>query len=71
MGLDYSDTLLVKEIRAAVKSGNRANADAFNRIAEALEALTKEVKGLREDLNPSPLDKPAKLPQPANKGTTP
>lgn len=38
--------------------------DGFNRVASALEALTKEIKGLRADLNPK-LDKPAKLPAPA------
>ncbi len=37
---------------------------AFNAIANALTALTSEVKGLREDLSPQ-LDKPAKLGQPA------
>jgi len=38
------------------------NAQAFNRIATALESLAKEVKGLREDLAPQ-LEKP-KLPPP-------
>lgn len=71
MGLDYTDTVLVREIRDAVKDGNKANAAAFNRVAAALEALAKEVKGLREDLKPQDLDKPARLPQPDSKGATP
>lgn len=56
---------------AAVKKDNAETrkqvADGFNRVAEALTALTAEIKGLRADLNPS-LDKPKKLPAPPQGG---
>lgn len=42
-------------------------AEAFNRVATALEGLTAEIRGLRADLNPS-LDKTRKLPAPGTGG---
>lgn len=41
----------------------REMAEGFNRVAKALEALTEEVRALRNELNPC-LDKPKKLPAP-------
>lgn len=75
---DYYDTeeLLQKLRRDLSKAATRAfeaqekglkqdaqMLDAFNRMAQAVEALTEEVRGLRADLNPE-LDKPRKLPAP-------
>ena len=55
---------LQRELRR-VADAQRANHDslarAFNRVADALEALTGEVRQLREDMNPRTLDKPKML----------
>ncbi|MCC7036263.1 MAG: hypothetical protein IT560_03040 [Alphaproteobacteria bacterium] len=56
---DITDTVEASELRLKREIG-----DGFNRIAAALEALTVEIRGLREDLGPQALDKPAKLPKP-------
>jgi len=56
-------TLQQQENFTEHQQGQTQMADAFNRIARALENLTAEVKGLREDLNPA-LDKSKKLPLP-------
>jgi len=40
---------------------DRETAQAFNRVAAALEKMTDEIRGLREDLTPR-IDKPKKLP---------
>ena len=50
-------------LRREVPQSDKKTADAFNRIAAALENLTEEVRALRADLNPQ-LDKPRKLPAP-------
>lgn len=50
-------------LRREVAQSDKKTADAFNRIAAALENLTEEVRALRADLNPQ-LDKPRKLPAP-------
>lgn len=50
-------------IKREISQSDRKTADAFNRIASALENLTEEVRALRADLNPS-LDKPRKMPAP-------
>lgn len=44
-------------------ANDKAMIDAFNKVAKQLEALVSEIKGLREDLNPT-LEK-VKLPPPA------
>lgn len=44
-------------------ANDKAILDAFNKLGQQIERLTREVKGLREDLNPQ-LDKKAKLPSP-------
>ncbi len=41
--------------------------EAFNRMTLVLESLSEDIKGLRNDLNPT-LDKPKKLPAPATGG---
>lgn len=76
MSWDYSDR---QEVISALK-GLKANsdkslatqdkiADAFTRMASAMEKLAKEVASLREDLKPEELDK-KKLPAPLS-GATP
>lgn len=73
--VDYDDnqvlyTALKHQIRKASKKSEERDeklAQAFTRVADALERLTQEVKGLREDLNPQ-LDKPAKMPAPKQGG---
>lgn len=57
-----------RELHDAIrKSGEQTRAqlsDGFNRVADALLALTTEIKGLREDLAHPHLDKPTKLSAP-------
>jgi len=79
LGSDTEELLegLRKDVRRAAKKAEASQdqslkndermIEAFTRVAQAMEALTKEVKGLREDINPS-MDKPKKLPQPAAGG---
>lgn len=50
-------------VKREISQSDRKTAEAFNRIAAALENLTEEVRALRADLNPA-LDKPRKLPAP-------
>ncbi|MBI1214782.1 MAG: hypothetical protein GC185_03060 [Alphaproteobacteria bacterium] len=56
---------MLKELKALRAQQDRSlqndlrMAEAFNRVAQALEGLTREVRGLRDDLTP-PLDKPKK-----------
>lgn len=65
MSLDYYDKKDIQQTVAdSEKRLKREIGDGFNRIASALEALTAEIKGLREDLGPQSLDKPAKLAKP-------
>lgn len=93
MPMDSTDLKVVREILAAVRSGDEVThkllrllkeqsdqgikndadmARAFNRVADALEGMTREIRGLREDLKPS-MQKPASLrPQkPARSGSAP
>ena len=42
---------------------DKAIIEAFNNLGKQIENLAREVKGLRDDLNPS-LDKKSKLPRP-------
>lgn len=44
---------------------DKALADAFGKVAEAIDALTREIKALREDINPK-LEKDRKLRAPGN-----
>lgn len=70
--LDLHDALK-KEIRKASEKSEKRDAElakAFGRVADALEKLTMEVRGLRADLNPQTLDK-QKLQAPQQGGTTP
>lgn len=53
----------VTRISENQRAGDRRTAEAFNRIAAAIEGLTKEVRQLREEISPKALDKP-KLPSP-------
>ncbi|TAL30307.1 MAG: hypothetical protein EPN97_12865 [Alphaproteobacteria bacterium] len=53
----------VTRISETQRGSDRRTAEAFNRIAAAIEGLTQEVRQLREDINPKALDKP-KLPAP-------
>lgn len=65
------DEINANLLRQLIKKNDEAQAktaDAFNRVADALAALTDEVKGLRADLNPQ-MDK-AKLPVPKNPGSS-
>ena len=55
-GDEVTANLLRKMIEKNMETQTQ-NAQAFNRIATALESLAKEVKGLREDLSPQ-LEKP-------------
>ena len=85
MSLDYRDkrditesveeaqretTQLLRESMKQSKADSKQTADAFNRVAAALEKLTGEVRLLRADMNPV-LDKTKKLPLPATGVTTP
>lgn len=63
------DEINANLLRQLIRKNDEAQAktaDAFNRVADALQALTDEVKGLRADLSPQ-MDK-AKLPAPKNPG---
>jgi hypothetical protein len=59
------------QLDALRKQGERGLAndermiEAFNRMASAMENLTREVRQLREDLTPA-IDKPKRLPPPAH-----
>lgn len=67
MPLEYWDKReIIEAVNNAQKKTERAMSDGFNRIAKALEELTKEVKALREEQSPK-LDK-AKLPAPTTTG---
>lgn len=55
----------VKRIDDAQKANHKALTASFNRMAEAIEGLTREVQNLRADLGPQSIDKPKKLPTPA------
>lgn len=60
-------------LRESMKEGaadRQQTAEAFNRVASALEKLAAEVRLLRADLNPS-LDKTRKLPPPSAGENTP
>lgn len=59
---DEVNANLLRQLIRKNEEGQAKTADAFNRVADALAALTAEVKGLRADLNPQ-MDK-AKLPAP-------
>ncbi|MDP2205083.1 MAG: hypothetical protein Q8K65_02130 [Alphaproteobacteria bacterium] len=61
-GDDVTQKLLRRLSDQLEKSADndREIARAFNRTAEALERMTAEIRGLREDLTPS-LEKPKKL----------
>jgi hypothetical protein len=54
------DVTILKE---AQKNDSRRITESFNRMAEAIEGLTLEVRQLREEISPKSLDKP-KLPNP-------
>ncbi len=65
MALDYYDKQdITNAVKESEKRMTRTIGDGFTRIAAALEGLTAEIKGLREDLGPQTLDKPAKLAKP-------
>jgi hypothetical protein len=53
----------VKRTDESQKANQKALLSSFNRMAEAIEGLTREVRSLRDDLAPQKLDKP-KLPAP-------
>ena len=53
----------VKRTDDAQKANQRAILSAFNRMADAIEGLTREVRSLRDELSPKALDKP-RLPAP-------
>ena len=53
----------VKRIDDAQKANQKALLSSFNRMADAIDGLAREVRAMREDLAPSRLDKP-KLPTP-------
>lgn len=83
MPMDSTDLKVVREILAAVRSGDEVThkllraareqhdksnvelAKAFNRVADSLDGMTRELRALREDLKPS-LRKP-KLSSPQKK----
>jgi hypothetical protein len=53
----------VRRVEETQQSNQRALLNTFNRMAEAIEGLTREVRAMREDLAPKKIDKP-KLPTP-------
>jgi hypothetical protein len=53
----------VKRIDETQKANQKALVTSFNRMADAIEGLAREVRQMRVDLNPKTLDKP-KLPTP-------
>jgi hypothetical protein len=53
----------VKRTDETQKTNQKVILSAFNRMADAIEGLTREVRGLREELSPKALDKP-RLPTP-------
>lgn len=53
----------VKRTNDAQTANQKAILSAFNRMADAIDGLAREVRGLREELSPQSLDKP-KLPAP-------
>jgi len=48
----------LRRLQERTLSNDARLAEAFERVAAALEGLTQEVRGLREDLTPK-MDKPA------------
>lgn len=90
MPMDSTDLKVVREILAAVRSGDetthkllraareqhdKSNAElakAFNRVADSLDGMTRELRALREDLKPSlkkpRLASPRKKPQALDQG---
>jgi len=72
---EYADTEeLLRGLRKDMRKASRQSQEtdkqlieAFTRVASAIEKLTAEVRGLREDLSPQ-LDKPKKLPAPGQGG---
>lgn len=53
----------VKRTEDAQKANQKAILNAFNRMADAIDGLARDVRALREELSPRKLDKP-KLPAP-------
>lgn len=53
----------IKQLEEFQRANNKVLTAAFNRMTLAIEALTVEVRQLRQDINPQTLDKP-KLPAP-------
>ncbi|HRI77246.1 MAG: hypothetical protein H3C49_06630 [Alphaproteobacteria bacterium] len=51
---------LLRLLKEQSVKNDAGTAKAFNRVADALEAMTAEIRGLREDLKPS-MQKPRAL----------
>lgn len=73
MSFDYYDQQEILKRLKSLDESTKKQADnsdkmvtAFNRVADALVALTGEIKEIRKEMSPS-LDK-SKLPAPAQKG---